>query len=85
VADAPRTLDRHGNPYVSPAAPATSNGWVQLSGRTVHDQIVVFQGPESLTGSLLQVRVKEAHGMTIFADLLASAHTASPENLQPAY
>jgi len=41
-----------------------------MSGRTQHDQIVVFEGPESVTGRILTVRVREAHGMTIFADLL---------------
>jgi len=72
-------VDRHGNTYVKPVAPAVApgNAWVQLTGRTTHDQIVVFQGPPSgdgavdtLVGKLVQVRVRDARGMTIFGDLV---------------
>ena len=63
-------LDRHGQPYVAPQPPAPRPAdWVQLSGRTTFDQIVVFDGPPALTGRILPVRIREAHGMTIFADL----------------
>ncbi|HUO07602.1 MAG TPA: tRNA (N6-isopentenyl adenosine(37)-C2)-methylthiotransferase MiaB [Phycisphaerae bacterium] len=67
----PRTtpLDRHGNPFRAPAI-HSEPGWLQLTGRTQHDQIVVFHGPPSLTGQILPVNVREAHGMTIFADLI---------------
>jgi tRNA-2-methylthio-N6-dimethylallyladenosine synthase len=64
-------LDRHGQPYVAPQTPIRqAPDWVQMSGRTQHDQIVVFEGPASLTGRMLHVQVREAHGMTIFADLV---------------
>lgn len=61
-------LDRHGKPFVPPQKDLHPADWVQLSGRTTFDQIVVFQGPESLTGRILPVRVREAHGLTIFGE-----------------
>jgi tRNA-2-methylthio-N6-dimethylallyladenosine synthase len=64
-------LDRHGQPYRTPAKALSRPGWVQLSGRTTHDQIVVFPGPASLAGKILPIRVLEAHGMTIFGELAA--------------
>jgi hypothetical protein len=33
--------------------------------------VVVFDGPTTLTGRIVPVRVVRAHGMTIFADLAA--------------
>jgi tRNA-2-methylthio-N6-dimethylallyladenosine synthase len=80
-----RKWDRHGNPYVAPR-PVEMQGpdWVQLAGRTTHDQVVVFQGPVSLTGSIVPVRVREAHGMTIFADTLSAAAMVNPHSeLEP--
>jgi len=75
-----RKTDRQGNPFVMPQERAGMPGdWVQLSGRTTHDQIVVFQGPLSLTGRIIPVRVREAHGMTIFADTLSPKSAAGSE------
>jgi tRNA-2-methylthio-N6-dimethylallyladenosine synthase len=62
-------VDRHGNPFVAPPQSAGRADWEQLTGRTTYDQIVVFEGPKELTGRIVQVRVREALGMTIFADL----------------
>lgn len=63
-------MDRHGQPFVVPRpAVRHSPDWVQLTGRTTFDQVVVFEGPLSLTGRIVPVRVREAHGMTIFADV----------------
>lgn len=39
---------------------------VQLTGRTTADQIVVFDGPESLEGKIVRVCIHAAHAMTIF-------------------
>ena len=62
-------VDRHGNPFVPVTVPEFRNpDDVQLSGRTTCDQVVVFDGPASLAGSIVPVRVREAHGMTIFAE-----------------
>ncbi len=72
-------MDRHGNPYVKPAAREVPAEWVQMTGRTQHDQIVVFDGPVSLAGRILSVRVREAHGMTIFADLPQAKLPTLPE------
>jgi hypothetical protein len=62
-------IDRHGQPNVAPPVSPRQPDWVQLSGRTTCDQIVVFDGPASLTGRIITVRVREALGMTIFAEL----------------
>jgi tRNA-2-methylthio-N6-dimethylallyladenosine synthase len=67
---APR-LDRHGQPFVAPTSAPAPPDWVQLTGRTTFDQIVVFDGPPTLTGRILSVRVREAFGMTIFGELPA--------------
>lgn len=57
----------------------TRPDWVQLTGRTTADQIVVFDGPVSLAGSILSVRVRESHGMTVFAEIIeASAASLVP-------
>jgi tRNA-2-methylthio-N6-dimethylallyladenosine synthase len=70
--------DRRGETYKPVNIGRNEPGWVQLSGRTAHDQIVVFQGPPSLAGQILDVSVREAHGMTIFGELVgAPAATAT--------
>jgi len=62
-------LDRHGQPFVEPKKSASPQpDWVQLAGRTSFDQVVVFEGSPDLTGQIVPVRVREAYGMTIFAD-----------------
>lgn len=43
----------------------------QLVGRTKHDYIVVFNGPESLTGQFVNVRVTKTAALTLFAELVA--------------
>lgn len=52
----------------------------QLTGRTTSDQIVVFDGPSTLEGTIVRVRVREAHRMTIFADLVTDTSTDASEN-----
>ncbi len=49
---------------------------VQLTGRTTADQIVVFDGPLSLQGQIVSVKVHSAHAMTIFADVQMPAQLA---------
>jgi len=41
----------------------------QLIGRTAHDYIVVFNGPESLTGRFVNVTVTKTAPLTLFAKL----------------
>lgn len=41
----------------------------QLMGRTRTDKVIVFDGPESLTGSLREVEVTDAQGHTLFGRL----------------
>lgn len=41
----------------------------QLIGRTAHDYIVVFNGPESLTGQFVQVRIVKTAALTLFGEL----------------
>jgi tRNA-2-methylthio-N6-dimethylallyladenosine synthase len=42
---------------------------VQLVGRTGGDQIVVFDGSRSLKGQIVEVRVVDARGMTLFGEI----------------
>jgi tRNA-2-methylthio-N6-dimethylallyladenosine synthase len=42
----------------------------QLIGRTAHDYIVVFNGPESLTGQFVQVRIVKTAALTLFGELV---------------
>ncbi|MCI0499721.1 MAG: tRNA (N6-isopentenyl adenosine(37)-C2)-methylthiotransferase MiaB, partial [Planctomycetales bacterium] len=39
----------------------------QLIGRTAHDYIVVFNGPESLTGQFVNVKITKTAALTLFA------------------
>ena len=48
---------------------ALDNDAVQLVGRTVCDQIVVFDGPRSLAGRILPVEVQRADAVTLFGTL----------------
>ncbi|MHC4881004.1 MAG: tRNA (N6-isopentenyl adenosine(37)-C2)-methylthiotransferase MiaB [Planctomycetota bacterium] len=41
----------------------------QLIGRSAHDYIVVFNGPESLTGRFVNVTITKTAPLTLFADL----------------
>jgi tRNA-2-methylthio-N6-dimethylallyladenosine synthase len=41
----------------------------QLIGRTAHDYIVVFNGPESLTGQFVNVTITKTAPLTLFAEL----------------
>lgn len=45
----------------------------QLTGRTQGDQVVVFDGDESLIGQLLDVEITSAQNLTLFARLPAAA------------
>ena len=40
----------------------------QLIGRTAHDYIVVFNGPESLTGQFTNVKITKTAPLTLFAE-----------------
>jgi len=46
--------------------PADQQGPGQLVGRTVCDRIVVFDGPQELTGSILPVKIEKAEATTLF-------------------
>jgi hypothetical protein len=60
-----------------------------MAGRTTHDQLVVFPGAVELAGRLVEVKIREAHGMTIFGEVGGgAAGTNLPifserQNLQP--
>ncbi len=41
----------------------------QLIARTAHDYIVVFNGPESLTGRFVNVKITKTAALTLFAEL----------------
>ena len=44
-------------------------GMTQLTGRTCGDHIVVFNGPQGLTGRYVEVQVTDANSLTLFARL----------------
>lgn len=44
----------------------SSDDHIQLTGRTMTDHIVVFDGPRHLAGSLLNVRVEDASSFTLY-------------------
>jgi tRNA-2-methylthio-N6-dimethylallyladenosine synthase len=52
-----------------PGASATG-GFPQLTGRTMTDHIVVFDGPERLTGQTVQVHIADATPYTLFGEVL---------------
>ena len=57
---------------------ASSSEDTQLVGRTRGDQVVCFpDGPKSLKGDLLDVRILDARGMTLFATRLQPAASES--------
>ncbi len=45
-----------------------STGQPQLVGRTATDYIVVFNGPESLTGQFINVRITKTSALTLFGE-----------------
>jgi tRNA-2-methylthio-N6-dimethylallyladenosine synthase len=53
-----------------------TNGDTQLVGRTPGDQIVVFDGPASLKGQLVDVEITDARQLTLFARRVQPAVTA---------
>lgn len=42
----------------------------QLIGRTAHDHIVVFNGPEKLTGNFARVKITKTASLTLFGELV---------------
>jgi len=47
---------------------AADGEYPQLVGRTAHDYIVVFNGPESLTGQFVKVRIVKTAALTLFGE-----------------
>jgi len=64
LTEGPSKRQRH-----APAAGAES---VQLTGRTITDKIVVFDGPQDLTGKIVTVEITDASPLTLFARLADS-------------
>jgi tRNA-2-methylthio-N6-dimethylallyladenosine synthase len=58
-----KLVSRRGNVEVGWEKP-TMDG--QLVGRTRGDQVVVFDGPSSLTGRILDLNIIDARGLTLF-------------------
>jgi tRNA-2-methylthio-N6-dimethylallyladenosine synthase len=48
----------------------TTSGPIQLTGRTMTDHIVVFEGNARLIGQTLPVRIDEATPFTLFGEVL---------------
>jgi tRNA-2-methylthio-N6-dimethylallyladenosine synthase len=53
---------------------ASGSGPVQLTGRTMTDHIVVFDGNKRLMGQTVQVLVEEATAFTLFGKVMTSEH-----------
>jgi tRNA-2-methylthio-N6-dimethylallyladenosine synthase len=49
---------------------------MQLTGRTMTDHIAVFDGPKSLAGQTLPIRIVDATAYTLFGESVSSALTA---------
>jgi len=62
--------DDKNNPDIIPRSTDTDNPAVQLTGRTPSDHIVVFNGPASLLGSVIPVKISKASALTLFAESL---------------
>jgi tRNA-2-methylthio-N6-dimethylallyladenosine synthase len=60
-----------------------SSGPVQLTGRTMTDHIVVFEGNERLIGRTVSVRVREATAFTLFGDVLTGEQVGIEEGPVP--
>jgi tRNA-2-methylthio-N6-dimethylallyladenosine synthase len=54
-----------------------SSGPLQLTGRTMSDHIVVFQGNERLTGHLVEVDIEEATAFTLFGRVVTEERTGA--------
>lgn len=62
------TLARALKPKQEAPAAKENDDYVQMTGRSTNDQIIVFQGPTSLEGKIVPVKVTSAHNLTIFAE-----------------
>jgi tRNA-2-methylthio-N6-dimethylallyladenosine synthase len=51
-----------------------TSGPTQLTGRTMTDHVVVFDGNPRLTGQTVQVRIDEATAYTLFGEVLTGEH-----------
>jgi tRNA-2-methylthio-N6-dimethylallyladenosine synthase len=46
-----------------------NEGQLQLVGRTAHDYIVVFNGPQNLAGEFVRVKITDTSALTLFGEL----------------
>jgi tRNA-2-methylthio-N6-dimethylallyladenosine synthase len=60
----------------------TGSGPKQLTGRTMTDHIVVFEGNERLIGRTVQVRVEEATAFTLFGSVVTEEKIGVGDTLQ---
>ncbi len=80
------------NKAVSKSAGQVELGWekrfgneiAQWVGRTRGDQVVVFNGPGSMRGQILNVRITDAKRLTLFAEVIESAAAPATPQLTSA-
>jgi tRNA-2-methylthio-N6-dimethylallyladenosine synthase len=60
---------------------ALATGIRQLTGRTMSDHIVVFDGADRLVGQTIPVQIHDATAYTLFGDVVTSERLAEPEAL----
>jgi tRNA-2-methylthio-N6-dimethylallyladenosine synthase len=65
-------------PSKSAAKSAASEGFAQLTGRTRCDRIVVFEGHERLTGTIIPVAIEDAGPVTLFGQVVTSTVQPHP-------
>jgi tRNA-2-methylthio-N6-dimethylallyladenosine synthase len=69
-----------GNSEFGPRASGFQDTLPQLTGRTMTDHIVVFNGNERLIGQTVQIRIKEATAFTLFGEVITSERFHRGEN-----
>jgi tRNA-2-methylthio-N6-dimethylallyladenosine synthase len=61
-----------------------ASGPVQMTGRTMSDHIVVFDGNPRLAGQILNVDIHEATSFTLFGSVVTGEHVGIVEHAAPA-
>ncbi len=69
-------------PSKAAGKPSKSEAAEQLTGRTMQDRIVVFEGPAELAGELVQVRVEDCTSTTLIGSLVEKHAEDRPQTTQ---
>src|SRR5262249_52139500 len=61
-------------PSKNAAKDPSGSGPIQLTGRTMTDHIVVFEGNERLIGQTVSIQIEEATSFTLFGTVVTGEH-----------